>query len=256
MGRVDRKVAIVTGAASGLGEAQAKTLAREGAGVVITDLNEKDGDRVVADIQDAGGKALFIFQDVTNPDGWTEVIKKTVAEFGSLHILVNNAGIAPIQDFETTTLEEWRKVTSVNLDGVFLGTQAAVNYMKDNGGGSIVNMSSVMGLVGNAGSSAAYCASKGGVRLYSKAAAVHCGRHGYQIRVNSVHPGYIMTPMVEKIVQGNNSQAFLEKVKMLHPIGRLGEPQEIANGVLFLASDEASFITGSELVIDGGYTAQ
>ena len=256
MERVKNKVAIITGGASGLGEAQAKTLAKEGAAVVVTDIDRATGEEVVCAIKEAGGRAIFVKQDVSLPNSWSEVIQQTIGEFGGLHILVNNAGIAPVQDFETSTLEDWRKVTAVNLDGVYLGTQAAINHMKNNGGGSIINMSSIVGIVGNARSSAAYCASKGGVRVYTKAAAIHCGREGYSIRVNSVHPGYVKTPMVEKIIDGRGGPEFLKQIEALHPIGRIGEPQEIANGVLFLASDESSFMTGSELVIDGGYTAQ
>ena len=186
---------------------------------------------------------------------------KSIAEYGKLDVLVNNAGIsgAGLGVFEDQSFENWRKVLSINLDGVFLGTQRAVIAMKDSGGGSIVNISSVMGLVGGAG--AAYNASKGGVRLLTKSVAVHCGTMGYNIRVNSVHPGYIWTPMVSGIVDVAPPEANLTedglKAMLIekHPIGRLGVPEDIARGVLFLASDDSAFMTGSELVIDGGYTA-
>lgn len=256
MKRVSGKVAIVTGSGAGLGEAQAKRLSEEGAAVVVTDIDTTGGERVAEDIRQNGGRATYVRQDVCDPDVWGEVITRTVETFGSFDILVNNAGFAPAQNFESVTLEDWRKVTAVNLDGVYLGTQAAINWMKGNGGGSIVNISSIVGLIGEP-ATPAYCAAKGGMRLYTKAAALHCARQGYAIRVNSVHPGYIRTPLLEQAAKMTGDvEAFLAQAAAMHPIGRLGEPEEIANGVLFLASDEASFVTGTELVIDGGYTAQ
>ena len=256
MNRVDGKVALVTGAASGIGAATARVLADAGARVVITDVNEAGGSTVASKI---GERARFVRQDVTQPASWREVLADITALEGRLDVLVNNAGVARAENIETMTLADWHAVLSVNLDGVFLGMQAAVNAMKESGG-AIVNISSIMGLVGGAGP--AYNASKGGVRLLTKSVMAYCARMGYPIRVNSVHPGYIWTPMVEggldqaaQFFPGSDPAALKAELIGRHPIGRFGEPEEIARGVLFLASDDASFITGSELVIDGGYTA-
>ncbi|SJM70730.1 glucose 1-dehydrogenase [Gulosibacter sp. 10] len=256
MNRVEGKVAIITGAAKGIGEAAARLLADEGAKVVVTDVDAAAG-RAVADAIDASGEnALFLEHDVADEGAWASVVEKTVEKFGGLDILVNNAGVASTASVEVETLEKWRWLQSINLDAVFIGTQAAIGAMKDSGGGSIVNVSSIEGLVGDP-NLAAYNASKGGVRIFTKSSALHCAKSGYGIRVNSVHPGYIWTPMVEAVAgEGGDVDAGREALVALHPIGRLGRPEEIANGILFLASDEASFVTGSELVIDGGYTAQ
>jgi len=257
---VHGKVAIVTGGGSGIGEASAILLAAAGADLVVTDINETTGEETVETIKDQGGRAIFVRHDATKEAAWRQVCEATLAEYGRLDVLVNNAGItgAELPPFEETTLANWQQVMSINLDAVFLGTQKAVLLMKDTGGGSIINLSSVMGIVGGAG--AAYNASKGGVRLLTKSVAVHCGKMGYNIRVNSVHPGYIWTPMVRKLVdvidEGNITEAGLRAMLTeQHPIGRLGVAEDIARGVLFLASDDSSFMTGSELVIDGGYTA-
>lgn len=261
MNRVDGKVAIVTGGGSGIGAATSRLLAAAGARVVVADIDKKRGAEVVAEILSEGHQALALANDVTDEAQWDELIDKTLAEYGKLDVLVNNAGIsgAGLGTFEAQSLANWRKVLSINLDAVFLGTQRAVNAMKDTGGGSIVNISSIMGIVGGAG--AAYNASKGGVRLLTKSVAVHCGTMGYNIRVNSVHPGYIWTPMIANIVEvappeDNMTEDGLRALLLeKHPIGRLGIADDIAKGVLFLASDDSSFMTGSELVIDGGYTA-
>lgn len=255
MARLANKVALVTGGASGLGKAQALIMAREGAAVMLTDINVTDGESVAAQINENGGRALFLEQDVTDESRWEAVVAETVSRFGKLDIAVNNAGIGEGGNAEDTTLEAWRRVTSINLDGVFLGTKHSIRAMKDSGGGSIINISSIEGLIGDP-NIAAYNASKGGVRIFTKSAALHCAKAGYNIRVNSVHPGYINTPMVQKAMSGEHGEAVRAHLVSLHPIGRLGEPEDIANGVLFLASDESSFMTGSELVIDGGYTAQ
>lgn len=258
MNRVDEKVALVTGGGSGLGEASSVSLAKAGAKVVVTDIDEKAAKRTEESILQQGGQAISLHQNVVEESRWNEVIEATLSEFGKLDVLVNNAGVSGASSsvFEDTSLEEWKSVMGINLDAVFLGTQKAVLAMKEKGG-SIINISSVMGIVGGAG--AAYNASKGGVRLLSKSVAVYCGTNGYNIRVNSVHPGYIWTPMVRNVVgyfEGIDTeeqlQAFLVEK---HPIGRLGVAEDIAKGVLFLASDDSSFMTGSELVIDGGYTA-
>ncbi|MFS3135938.1 glucose 1-dehydrogenase [Gluconacetobacter sacchari] len=255
MARVSGKVAIVTGASLGIGRATALLLAREGAKVAVADLKEDEGRAVVSEIEAAGGEALFVPLDVSREDDWTRAIAAVLARFGRLDIAVNNAGIAWSGTVETTSLDDWRRVQSINLDGVFLGTKAAVAAMKDHGG-SIINLSSIEGLVGDP-TLAAYNASKGGVRLFTKSAALHCARSGYRIRVNSVHPGYIWTPMVQGLTTETPDQAaFRARLEALHPVGHLGEADDIAFGILYLASDESKFMTGSELVIDGGYTAQ
>ncbi|MFW7267223.1 glucose 1-dehydrogenase [Gluconacetobacter sp. Hr-1-5] len=255
MARVSGKVAIVTGASLGIGKATALMLAREGAKVAVADLKADEGHAVVAEIEAAGGEALFVPLDVSREEDWTQAIAAVLARFGRLDIAVNNAGIAYSGTVESTSLHDWRRVQSINLDGVFLGTKAAVAAMKDHGG-SIINLSSIEGLIGDP-TLAAYNASKGGVRLFTKSAALHCARSGYRIRVNSVHPGYIWTPMVQGLTGETPDQAAARKqLEALHPIGHLGEADDIAYGILYLASDESKFMTGSELVIDGGYTAQ
>lgn len=254
--RVKDKVAIVTGGAKGLGEATSKLLAKEGAKVVLTDLDEKAGHRVEQEIKAAGGTAKFMRQDVADEKRWKEVVDDTVKLFGRLDILVNNAGVGHSGSAEDETLEKWRFLQSINLDAVFLGTREAIRVMKEHKSGSIVNLSSIEGLVGDP-TLAAYNASKGGVRLFTKSAALHCAKSGYGIRVNSVHPGYIWTPMVEESAkQDGNVEERRAQLTALHPIGKLGVPEDIAYGILYLASDEAGFVTGTELVIDGGYTAQ
>ena len=256
MNRVAGKVALVTGGGLGLGRACALLLAREGAKVMVTDLKEQEGRAVADEIVEAGGEAMFMRQDVSSEADWDAAIAATVRRFRGLNILVNNAGVALGADVEKTTLQQWRALMAVNLDGVFLGTQRAVAVMKEKGGGSIINLSSIEGLIGDA-NLAAYNASKGGVRIFTKSAALHCAKSGYKIRVNSVHPGYIWTPMVENYLAAQpDPEAAKAFVASLHPVGHLGEPDDIAYGVLYLASDESKFVTGAELVIDGGYTAQ
>jgi len=255
MGRVEGKTAIVTGAARGLGKAIAQLLAKEGAKVVVADVLEDGGREAAEEIRREGGKAIFIKHDVTSEDSWREVIKKTLSEFGKLDILVNNAGVQLIKEIANTSLEEWRRLMSVNLDGVFLGTKHAIGAMKKSGGGSIVNISSVVGIIGTADDTAAYCASKGGVRLFTKAAALECSKigHGYNIRVNSVHPGVIETAMVAGMMA--QDKEFKKKLESIMPIGFLGKPIDIAYAVLYLASDESRLVTGAELIVDGGWTA-
>ena len=257
MGRVDGKVALVTGARRGLGRASAVMLAREGAKVVLTDHKRDGADAVLDEIKKGGGEAIFLVQDVAKEEDWQRTIDETLRCFGKLDILVNNAGVGIGKNVEDTTLEEWRWVMSVNLDGVFLGTKYGIVAMKKTGGGSIINMSSIEGMVGDR-RLAAYDASKGGVRILTKSAALHCAKAGYNIRINSVHPGFIETPMVEAFLkaQGGDPEAARKALESLHPLGHLGEPDDIAYAVLYLASDESKFATGSELVVDGGYTAQ
>ncbi len=256
MNRMRGKSAIVTGGALGIGRACALKLAEEGAAVAVTDVDAGKGPLVVEEIRSRGGDAIFIKHDVADEAGWEHVVKLAVERYKKVDVLVNNAGVALAKDVEHTTLAEWRWLMSINLDGVFLGIKHAVQAMKANGSGSIVNLSSIEGLVGDP-NLAAYNASKGGVRLLTKSAALYCAKAGYNIRVNSVHPGYIWTPMVENYLKSQGDVAQGRKLlDSLHPIGHVGEPDDIAYGVLYLASDESKFVTGTELVIDGGYTAQ
>lgn len=255
MGRVAGKVAIVTGAAKGIGRETAIMLAREGAAVVVADIDEAGAKEVADAITQAGGKAAAIRQDAASEADWEAVTKLALDRFGGLNIVVNNAGVALVGTAEDTTLEDWRALMAVNLDGVFLGTKHGIRAMKG-GKGSIINLSSIEGLVGDP-TLAAYNASKGGVRIFTKSSALHCAQAGYDIRVNSVHPGYIWTPMVEGFVSSfDDAAAAREATAKKHPVGHLGEPADIAYGILYLASDESKFMTGAELVIDGGYTAQ
>jgi len=256
MGRVEGKVALVTGGRRGLGEASAVLLGREGAKVAITDRKADGADAVLNRISAAGGKAIFIQQDVAKEEDWRRTLDDVLKQFGRLDILVNNAGVGAGKNVEELTLDDWRWVMSVNLDGVFLGTKYAIGAMKKSGGGSIINMSSIEGMVGDR-RLAAYDASKGGVRIFTKSAALHCAKAGYNIRVNSLHPGFIDTPMVTGFVKAQGDAAAARKeLEQLHPIGHLGEPDDVAYAVLYLASDESKFVTGSELVVDGGFTAQ
>lgn len=256
MGRVEGKVALITGGRRGLGKASAVMLAREGAKVAISDRKEEGADDVIREITKAGGEAIFILQDVAKEEDWKRAIDTVVGKFGKLDILVNNAGVGVGKNIEETTLEDWRWVMSVNLDGVFLGTKYGIMAMKKTGGGSIINMSSIEGIVGDR-RLAAYDASKGGVRILTKSAALHCAKARNNIRVNTVHPGFIDTPMVTGFLKAQGDPAAARKaLESLHPIGHLGEPDDVAYAVLYLASDESKFATGSELVIDGGFTAQ
>lgn len=256
MNRMRGKVAIVTGGALGIGRACALRLAEEGAVAVVTDVDSAKGPLVVEEIRSSGGEAIFVHQDVADEDQWELVTSAVIERYKRLDVLVNNAGVALARDVEHTTIEEWRRLMSINLDGVFLGTKHAIMAMKAAKGGSIINLSSIEGLIGDP-NLAAYNASKGGVRLLTKSAALYCARAGYNIRVNSVHPGYVWTPMVENYLKSQGDAAAGRKMlDSMHPIGHIGDPDDIAYGVLYLASDESKFVTGTELVIDGGYTAQ
>jgi NAD(P)-dependent dehydrogenase (short-subunit alcohol dehydrogenase family) len=254
-GRLEGKVALVTGAASGLGAESARRLAREGAAVLLTDLAREAGETVSREIATAGGQAAFVAHDVTSETDWAAAVETAVARFGRLNVLVNNAGISGgPPDLMTHSLEDWRRILSVNLDGVFLGLRHAGPAIAEAGGGSVINLSSILGKVAIAGA-AAYCASKGGVLMLTKAAALEWAP--LNIRVNSIHPGFIDTPMVSAALrEAPNGNELTEIITARHALGRLGQPREIADAVVFLASDESSFITGSELVVDGGYTAQ
>ena len=254
MNRLNDKVAIVTGGAQGLGYAIAAKFAEHGAAVVITDIDNINGQKAADAIGKLNaGRCLFLQQDVTSEARWQQVVDTTLAQFSGLHILVNNAGIVRSASIEDETLAGWRATQAVNLDAVFMGTQVAVRAMK-HGGGSIINVSSIEGLVGEP-SIPAYNASKAGVRLLTKSAALHCAKQGYAVRANSLHPGYILTKMVEDGLNNLGEQAW-EMATNLIPVGAFGEPDDIAYAALFLASDESKYMTGSELVIDGGYTAQ
>lgn len=256
MDRTRGKTAIVTGGALGIGRACALKLATEGAVVAVTDVDAENGALVVEEIRSSGGDAMFIRHDVADESAWEHVMGTVLERYKKLDVLVNNAGVALAKDVEHTTLQEWRRLMSINLDGVFLGTKHAILNMKAARRGSIVNLSSIEGLIGDP-NLAAYNASKGGVRLLTKSAALYCAKSGYNIRVNSVHPGYIWTPMVENYLKASGSvEEGRKMLDALHPIGHVGEPDDIAYGVVYLASDESKFVTGTELVIDGGYTAQ
>ena len=257
MKRVKNKVAIVTGGASGLGKSSAKLLAREGAKIVVSDIDEEGGKKVVQQIKEDGGEAIFIKQDVAKEDEWKNVIETTLKTFGKLHILANSAGIGLGGTVEEVTLEDWKNLIDINLNGTFLGTKYGIKGMrKTDEGGSIINFSSIEGLIGDP-NLPAYNASKGGVTIFTKSAALHCTKQGYGIRINSIHPAYIWTPMVENFLKAQGDvEEGKKQLESLHPIGHLGEPDDIGYGVVYLASDESKFMTGSELVIDGGYTAQ
>lgn len=256
-GRVKGKICLVTGAAQGLGLAMSRALAQEGATVVMTDIDATKGEASRTALQGEGLSVRFLRHDATTPEGWEAVMADVRTVHGRLDVLVNNAGGGLDTDIEAMDFAHYKKMTSLNLDTAFLGCKYGIELMKATGG-SIINISSVGGIVGTA-ALPAYSAAKGGVRLLSKCVAIHCGQRGYGIRVNSVHPGLIRTAAgvdVTKMATGLDEEHAIQAFASLHPIGRVGEPPEIAAGVVFLASDESSFMTGSELVIDGGYTAQ
>ena len=259
MPRVAKKIALVTGAASGLGEAIARVLAGEGAVVVLADLNDAAGKRVLRQIKADGGNGLYVHLDVADEDSWIGAMALVKKRFGQLHIAVNCAGTNIARSFPTdTSLADWRALMAVNLDGVFLGTKHALAAMRNSNpvNGSIVNISSVMGLVGLP-DIAAYNASKGGVRLYSKSVALSCAEKRLNVRVNTIHPGFIDTPLLRTAMARFEDAAEGQRIyDALQPVGRLGSPEDVAYGVLYLASDESKFVTGAELVIDGGYTAR
>lgn len=257
MGRLDGKVAIVTGATSGIGAATARRLAEEGAAVLVTGRDEARGAVVAGAIAAAGGGARFHPLDVTDEAAWWAAIDAVLAEHGRLDVLFNNAGVTRAEPLAEVSLATWRRIMAVNADGVFLGTRSAIPAMRRTGGGSIVNMSSVLGMVGTA-HLAAYTASKGAVRSFTKCVALECARDGSGVRVNSIHPAFIDTPMMAETAHRmyDDAATGAREFGKLHPVGHVGEPDDIANGVVYLASDEARFVTGTELVIDGGYTAE
>jgi len=260
-GQVQGKVALVTGGASGIGAAVCELLAREGASVAVTDIDELGGPELVAAIKKAGQEAYFLHQDVTSEARWVEVVAEVEQRYGRLDILVSNAGIGiSVPSIVDMSLQDWRRQTAINLDGVFLSVKHCLPVMRKTGGGSIIMMSSLAGLRGAQGL-AGYSATKGGVRLFAKSIAMECATAGDGIRVNSVHPGIIDTPIWGKIpteATGRGQNAPIdpeERAKLMTPLGRAGHAGEIASGVLYLASDASRYVTGSELVIDGGMNA-
>lgn len=246
-GRLAGKVALITGGARGQGECEARRFVAEGARVVVGDVLDDEGKTLCEELNQPEHVATYVHLDVRNAHEWDEAVATACRDFGGLDVLVNNAGVLSMPGVEAMTEEEWDRVTGINQKGVWLGMRQAVPAMRDRGRGSIINISSIYGLVGSPGS-VAYHASKGAVRLMTKAAALEYAGEG--IRVNSVHPGIIATPMLEGL-----SVEQRKALDTVTPLGREGAPEEIANVVLFLASDEASFVTGAEIVADGGYTA-
>ncbi|MWV43203.1 glucose 1-dehydrogenase [Paenibacillus sp. HJL G12] len=247
MGRLTGKVAIITGAANGMGAAEAKLFASEGAKVVATDLNENVLNEVIQEITNNGGEAIGLKQNVASEEEWKHVVEETVKQYGKVDILVNNAGVSSTMTIANLEMEQWNKVLDINLNGCMLGMKYAIPEMQKNGSGSVINISSIGGIVGMAGSSA-YTAAKGALRSISKAAAVEFSKES--IRVNSVHPGIIETPMTAPSFK--DATPFY---KTFTQLPYFGKPEDVAYGVLFLASDESRFMTGAELVIDGGWTA-
>ncbi len=255
MGRVEDKIALITGAAQGLGAETARLLVAEGASVVLTDINVAGARQTAEEInaQDFD-KAVAFEQDVSSESGWQRTIEATREKFGGLNILVNNAGIGSIGSVEDETLETWQRVHDVDLNGVFLGCKYAIPLMVESGGGSIVNVSSISGII--AGHNlAAYNSAKAAVRHLSKSVALHCAHERNNIRCNSVHPAFIDTPILDGLVGGPDRDAALEKLGRQIPLGRVGQPEDVAFAVLYLASDESQFVTGSEIRIDGGISA-
>lgn len=248
--RLQNKVALISGGAKGMGAVEAKLFAKEGAKVVIGDVLETEGKQIEAEINETGGECLFVPLDVTDENQWNEAVAATLGRFGKLDILINNAGIFRTNAVEETSSAEWDQVMDINAKGVFLGAKAAIPAMREAGGGSIINLSSVAGLVGAAYSSA-YSASKGAVRLFTKSTAIQYATDG--VRCNSIHPGVIQTDMTKEAIA--DSQFKAQRLDPT-PLARLGQPEDVAYGALYLASDESSFVTGAELVIDGGWTAQ
>ena len=246
--RLENKVAIISGGSRGMGAVEAELFVQQGAKVLVGDVRDDEGRALVEKI---GADAVYAHLDVTSEDDWAAAVKKATDRYGKLDILVNNAGVSARGTIEETSVEDWDRVMGINAKGVFLGTRAAIPEMRKAGGGSIVNISSQLGLVGMAESSPQYQSSKGAVRIFTKSAAIQYAPEG--IRVNSVHPGPIVTPMTE----ARRSDSAVQQVMVSRiPLGRYGESEDVAYGVLYLASDESSFVTGGELVIDGGWTAQ
>ena len=252
--RLEGKKAIVTGASHGMGEAIARIFCAEGARVVLADIRADLGEKVVEEITADGGQAQFLQMDVTSKGGWSSLMEKTISEFGGLDVLVNNAGISGSAFADPSDMEGWRKIIEVNAGSVFLGTTAAVPHLKKSGGGSIVNICSIMGMVGSASGHPAYHASKAAVRNYTKAAACLYGE--YWIRVNAIMPGFFPSMLSSSRRYTGDADTEIERLAQQLPLKRVGRTEEVGYAALFLASDESSYITGSDLVIDGGYVAR
>lgn len=255
-GRVQGKVAIITGGASGIGRGCALRLAEQGAHVVLTDIQDDAGHAVVAEVEAAGGSGRFLHHDVTSEDEWRSIVETVGSDHKGLDILVNNAGIGLGSSILDMSLADWHRQQAVNLDGVFLGMKHSIPVMRDSGGGSIINMSSVAGIRGYA-NLAAYNATKGGVRLLTKGVALECAQKRWNVRVNSVHPGIIETPIWETVAPPESREDgeeidLVARAEAGVPTGVLGQPEDVANGVLFLASEDSAYVTGTELVIDAG----
>lgn len=248
--RLEGKVALITGGARGQGAAEAKLFAKEGAKVVIADILDEEGEKLEAEVAELGGECFYTHLDVSDSENWEKTVETAVTRFGKIDILVNNAGIAVWGTNDDTTEEIWDTVMDVNAKGVFLGTKHVIPEMKKSGGGSIINISSISGLVGQPTIQPVYNASKGAVRIFTKSTAVQYGSYG--IRANSIHPGATDTDMISHRIQGEENK---NRIKNTVPLQRVAKPIEIAYGALFLASDESSYMTGSEMVIDGGVTA-
>ncbi|MEM9669246.1 MAG: SDR family oxidoreductase [Pseudomonadota bacterium] len=256
MGRVDGKKALVTGGAQGLGEASAKMLAREGAKVTVTDLNGDGAEAVAADINAAHGEgtAFAFAHDVANEEQWKSIAQSAHDAMGGLNVLLNNAGIGSLGSVEDEDYDMFRKVQVVDVDSIFLGCKYAIPLMRDHGLGSIINISSIAGIIAS-GNYVSYNAAKAAVRHMSKSIALHCAKTGGQIRCNSIHPTFIDTPILDGVKQMFGEEEGLAKLARQVPLGRVGEPDDIAYAVLYLASDESKFMTGSELKVDGGISA-
>ena len=267
MNRLDRKIAFLSGAARGIGAATARLMVEAGAKVVIGDILDERGRETVRALEAAGGQALYVHLDVTRAEDWAAAIAAAVARFGGLDILVNNAGVFIAKGIEESTADDWARLCGVNLTGVFLGTQAALPALRARGatspqGSAIVNLSSIAGVVGST-MAPLYSLTKGGVTLFTKSTALECARKGYRIRVNSIHPGIIDDDMGDQAIAArarargeNDLEVARTQAGAAHPIGRLGTVTDVANGIVFLASDDAGFMTGAGLVVDGGWTAQ
>lgn len=250
MARLEGKVALISGGARGQGAVEARMFAEEGASVVIGDILDDQGRQTEAELQELGYNVTYVHLDVTSESDWEAAVQSAVETYGKLDVLLNNAGILIRKNIEETTEADWDRIFAVNAKGVFLGTKAAIPAMRDAGGGSIINISSTAGLVGSPNGSASYTATKGAVRLFTKSTAIQHAREG--IRCNSIHPGPIETDMIADTLNDPANMAL--RMQRL-PLGRVGKPSEIAYGAIYLASDESSFVTGSEVVIDGGTTA-
>jgi NAD(P)-dependent dehydrogenase (short-subunit alcohol dehydrogenase family) len=250
MKRLEGRVALITGAASGIGRATAVRLADEHAAVAVTDVQDEAGEQTAAAIRDAGGDALYVHLDVTDEESWRAAVGRVLAERGRLDILVNNAGLGDLATIEETSLADWERTVAIDQTGVFLGMKSCAEALKASGHGSVINISSIFGTSGGFGTSPAYHAAKGAVRTLTKNVAVHWATEG--VRVNSIHPGFIRTPILD---QTRGTEVW-DAMTASTPMGRLGEPEEIAAAVAYLASDDASFVTGLELYVDGGFIAR